>query len=549
VPTHEATAKARTGISISAKLILTTSVVVALAVAAATWFSQRSIADLSAEQVLQRRTAGETAISRQAALVVESIANASAHAIANTQYSDIPPVLEAAMREDKAGVNQLEWISIADTTGQVLAATPGAPAGAKLADLEKLLPASDDVGHARVGSGAEWIYGSPIKIGGSAIGKIRIGVTSAGLEAELAKSLAQANDAAQASRQKLLLIALVVLGIGVVAAGLQSVSIARPIRVLTTQANRIAMGDFEMRVPATRGDELGVLARTFNFMSDAMVELLTANAQKASLEKEMELARQVQQAMLPPTALDQHGYFKVIGYCMPASQCGGDWWMYRKMSNGRMLLVLGDATGHGIHSAMIAATARGAVEALAAVDERLLTPDQILRAIDQAIAMVGEHNVLMTAFAAVFDSQQGVLHYANAGQNFPYVIKLGQTRVLEEASIIAASGNPLGDRNIQVEIRRGTLQLRPGDLFVVFTDGVVERANRAGKLFGDRRLRSALTGQPLPDASSLVALRDRVLSALDRHGEGQMAEDDITFVLCQYDPPAQRASNSGRGAA
>jgi serine phosphatase RsbU (regulator of sigma subunit) len=545
-----ASAKARTGVSISAKLILTTSVVVALAVAAATWFSQRSIADLTADQIAQRRTSGEAAISRQAGLVVESIANASAHAIANTQYQDIPPVLEGAIAEDKAGVNQLQWISIADTTGQVLAATPTAPKGATLADLEKLLPAGNGVAHAQVGKAGEWIYGAPITIGGSAIGKIRIGVTSAGLVSELETSIEGARAAAQASRQKLLLIALVVLGIGVVAAGLQSVSIARPIRVLTTQANNIAGGDFTMRVPATRGDELGVLARTFNFMSDAMVQLLAQNAQKASLEKEMELARQVQQAMLPPTSLDQHGYFKVIGYCMPASQCGGDWWMYRKMSNGRMLLVLGDATGHGIHSAMIAATARGAVEALAAVDERLLTPDQVLRAIDQAIAMVGEHNVLMTAFAAVFDSQQGVLHYANAGQNFPYVIKLGHARVLEEASIIAASGNPLGDRNIKVEIRRGTLQLRPGDLFVVFTDGVVERANRAGKLFGDRRLRGTLTGQPLGDDNALIALRDRVLGAIDRHAEGQMAEDDITFVLCQYDPPAQRASRtSGKGAA
>ena len=123
--------------------------------------------------------------------------------------------------------------------------------------------------------------------------------------------------------------------------------------------------------------------------------------------------------------------------------------MYRKLSAGRMLLVLGDATGHGIHSAMIAATARGAVEALAGVDERLLTPEQVLRAIDHAIRMVGEHNVLMTAFAAVFDSTTGALHYANAGQNFPYVIKLRRDRACSsEASIIAASGNPLGDRNI-----------------------------------------------------------------------------------------------------
>jgi sigma-B regulation protein RsbU (phosphoserine phosphatase) len=221
--------------------------------------------------------------------------------------------------------------------------------------------------------------------------------------------------------------------------------------------------------------------------------------------------------------------------------------MYRKLSGGRMLLVLGDATGHGIHSAMIAATARGAVEALGAVDERLLTPEQVLRAIDQAIRMVGEHNVLMTAFAAVFDSQSGALHYANAGQNFPYVIKLGQTRILETASIIAASGNPLGDRNIAVEIRRGALQLRPGDLFVCFTDGVVERANPQGKLFGDRRLRSALTGQPIADSQALVTLRDRVLTALDRHAEGAQPDDDVTLVLCQFDPPGRSTTVSGTG--
>jgi sigma-B regulation protein RsbU (phosphoserine phosphatase) len=164
--------------------------------------------------------------------------------------------------------------------------------------------------------------------------------------------------------------------------------------------------------------------------------------------------------------------------------------------------------------------------------------------------MVGDHNVMMTAFAAVFDSTNGALHYANAGQNFPYVMKLGNERVLESASIIAASGNPLGDRNIAVEIRRGSLQLRPGDLFVCFTDGVVERSNPQGKLFGDRRLRSALTGQQLGDSVSLVKLCEQVLGALERHAEGMVADDDITFVLCQFDPPARSSHGGlGRGAA
>ena len=75
-------------------------------------------------------------------------------------------------------------------------------------------------------------------------------------------------------------------------------------------------------------------------------------------------------------------------------------------------------------------------------------------------------------------------------------------------------------------------------MFVCFTDGVVERANPAGKLFGDRRLRNALTGQPVPDASALVTVRDHVLAMVEKHAEGATAQDDITFVLCQYDPAA-----------
>lgn len=538
-------AKGRAGIPISAKLILTTSVVVAVAVAVATWFSQRTIDDLTSLQITNRRASGEKAITRESELVVQAVATAVALPLAQSTYPDIKPLLDAAVRDDHAsGDDRLQWLIVTDESGQVVASTQAAPDTTKIAELERVLAAgakNGDVVRARV-AGADWVYGAPIKLGNNVVGALRIGVSTAGLEAELSKSLATARDRSQASQQRLLLIALAVLAIGIFFAALQGVGLARPIKQLTVQANKIAGGDLESRVPDKRRDELGVLARTFNFMAEQIVALLAEQAQKVSLEKEMQLAREVQQAMLPPTDLDQHGCLKLIGYCQPASSCGGDWWMYRKLSDGRMLLVVGDATGHGIHSAMIAATARGSVEALAGVDERLLTPDQVLRAIDHSIRMVGEHNVMMTGFAAVFDSETGGLQYANAGQNFPYVITRGSTGVLERASIIAASGNPLGDRNIAVEIRKGSLQMRPGDLFICFTDGVVERSNKQGKLFGDRRLRTSLTGQALQNSTGLVHLRDNLVQALDKHAEGKLADDDITFVLCQYDPPARTAA-------
>jgi serine phosphatase RsbU (regulator of sigma subunit) len=545
-----ATRQARAGIPISVKLILATSIVVAAAVGVVTWFSQTAIADVTKMQIEARRQAGELAIQRGSVQIVQSTAKVVALPVSTGMIAELKPALDAAVAEDKeTGDERVTWFVVADAAGEIVASTQGAPDKGQVTAHDRLLAngvKSGQVMHARI-AGTDWVYRVPVRLQAQPVGTLWMGVTTAGLENELVASLDRTRQRVEGTRERVWLVSLVILAIGIVLAALQGVQLARPIKALTVQAHRIAGGDLETRVPENRRDELGVLARTFNVMTDHIRVLLVEQRQKASLEKEMSLARQVQQAMLPPDTLDEHGAMKVVGYCMPASSCGGDWWTYRKLANGRMLLVVGDATGHGIHSAMIAATARGAVEALSGIDERLLTPEQVLRAIDSAIRQVGEHNVLMTAFAAVFDSTNGILHYANAGQNFPYVIKLGASRILEAASIIAASGNPLGDRNIAIEIRRGSLQLRPGDLFVCFTDGVVERANPAGKLFGDRRLRGALTGQSLADGNALVRLRDLIVHTLDRYAEGTLADDDITLVLCQYDPPAAR--QSGRGAA
>ncbi len=533
--------------------MLATSIVVAAAVVTTTWFSHTSIRELTEKQVAARREAGERAIVRESELIVRAVANAVALPISTGMDAEVRPALEAAIRDDLAGGHRrVRWFVVVDKAGAVHR-TAGAPES--LASIERLLrdgagrgEVETEIVRARLGTGTDWVYGAPITLGGNQ-GVLRMGVSTAGLAQELEAALAAAQARSGETRDRVLFVSLIVLAVGILAAALYGVSLARPIKALTLQAERISRGDLEGRVGARRRDELGVLADTFDLMSGHIQTLLVEREQKASLEKEMELARNVQQAMLPPQALDQHGHFKVVGYCMPASLCGGDWWTYRKLSNGRMLIVVGDATGHGIHSAMVAATARGAVEALSGIDERLLTPEQVLRAIDSAIRQVGDNNVLMTAFAAMFESATGALHYANAAQNFPYVVRLGASRVLEQPSIIASSGNPLGDPDIPTAIRRGSLQLRPGDLFVCFTDGVVERANPDGKLFGDRRLRAALIGRPLPDGGALVRLRDQIVESVERHAAGLLAEDDITLVLCHFDPPVAGRELAGRGAA
>lgn len=530
------------------------SIVVVAAVGVAMVFAQRAIGEISELQIEKDREEGQQAIAQSSELVAQAVAATVAFPVATSDFDDVEALLEAAIDQDlRSGAHRFVWLLARDTTGTVVAKTRDTPSPAQLDAYERLFAdgqVNNGMVHVSLGAfGA--VYGADIKLQGTFVGRLRMGVSIEGLQRKLDAELDAVRDIARGERNHALLIALVVVAFGIALAAFYSVQLTRPIQELTAQAERIAVGDLDSRVEPVGRDELGVLAYKFNVMSEELGRLLAEQTRKASLEREMSLARHVQQAMLPPHTLDQHGAIKVVGYCMPASSCGGDWWTYRKLADGRMLVVIGDATGHGIHSAMIAATARGAVEALSVVDEQLITPHQVLRAIDSAIRQLGDPSVLMTAFAAVLGST-GVLHYANAGQNFPYVFKLGAGRVLEKASIVAVSGNPLGDHNIPVEIRRGSLQLAPGDLFVCFTDGVVERANRAGQLFGDRRLRSALIGESLPDGTALLMLRDRVVRKVEVYAEGAIAEDDITLVMCHFDPaqaPSPTEHGNGSGAA
>ena len=527
-----AVAQRRAGVPLSVKLMLTTSVVVAVALAIAAWSAQETLSQLNRDDARARRTAGEAAIVRESELLVRNIANATAIPLGQQAYGEVGPLLTAT----RAEYPRIQWIAIATPEGQPVAATEGAPA----VDFEDFPKAArgGPIEHVRVAEDRpDWVYGGAIRLGEHVIGQVRLGISSKDLDDELQVVIDKARGRAERAMATLKLIAVIVLVVGVILAAIVGIRTAAPINQLAAQAERIAGGDLHQRVPADRRDEIGVLARNFNFMADRLGVLMIENAQKASLERELALARDVQQGMLPPPELVQHGGFKVVGHCEPASSCGGDWWTFRRLSGGRLLIVIGDATGHGVHSAILASTARGAVEALAEADERLLSPEQVLRSIDAAIRNVGEQALMMTAFVAIFDPHAGTIHYANAGQNFPYLLHMEPDRRFEQSTVIAAPGNPLGDRAAQLDIRAGATELSPGDLFVAFTDGVVERQAPTGKQFGDRRLSGLFTGRVLPpEGAALSALRTDVRDAIETFAAGTTAQDDLTFVLCHYDP-------------
>lgn len=567
------------GLSIAQQLILASSALIAVTVAVITLVSLNWISEQAAAQIKRHEEIGKQAFQRESLLISKALAQSLSYLLAVNAWNEIAGALEEGLVEHRHG--EEEWAGAHHTARPdvewFLAFEGETPRGEKpkwqtalapkqdheLASIARQLGpprrlASGDGNGARVleprcpdsapgklqGS---WLCEAPIVRGGASLGTLWMRVSAQGLIDEVNGIRRSYEERVAAYRNNVLVIAGGIFVLGVLLAIGLGLRMTRPVRQLTDQAERLGGGDLTVRVPTGQMGELGVLAERFNLMADEIGDLLVEQAKKATLEHEMGLARSVQQSLLPPESLEHFATLKIIGYCSPASSCGGDWWMWHKLSGDRMLIVVGDATGHGLHSAMIALTARGAVEALAALGEALLTPEQVLRAIDSAIRNDGEHKVLMTAFAAMFDSRSGQLEYANAGQNFPYVLRRDAGDVLGEAAILATGGNPLGDREIPLEIRSGSRQLAPGDVFVCFTDGLVERANPAGALFGDRRLLRALKNQPVGGEASLVSLRERVVAAVEEHAAGGEASDDVTLVMCQYDPGAVAARQQSAG--
>jgi len=239
--------------------------------------------------------------------------------------------------------------------------------------------------------------------------------------------------------------------------------------------------------------------------------------------------------MSPSRELIQCGPYTLAGRCDMATQCGGDWWSYRALSGDRLLVVIGDVTGHGVSAAMVAATARGALEAMRTVDDTQITPVRVLEAMDDAVRSVGEQFLLMTCFAAILDAPRNSIEFANAGHCFPYVTRANAEGRLGDLSVLALRGNPLGSAERSFSTWRRAVA--HGEMLLLATDGVVDRINVNGDRFSDKRYRALLSQSRFDATSSAQSLRDHVVDKIEAFAGGCPSDDDVTLIVCHYNQP------------
>ena len=276
-----------------------------------------------------------------------------------------------------------------------------------------------------------------------------------------------------------------------------------------------------------RSDEISMSDRS---ASPPIWDVLTRNLtwrlrvaevkERERIAQELRVARQIQRSLLPEATPELDGW-TFSTYYKPAREVGGDFYDFLELEDGRLGLVVGDATGKGMPAALVMATTRGMLRAVAQNSD---SPGEVLARVNDALYPDVPSAMFVTCFYAILDPAAARMRYANAGHDLPYL--LSDSEGVHE---LRATGMPLGLMpEMSYEVKEAVLG--KGDSVLFYSDGLVEAHDPDYEMFGFPRL-GALIAQHGKERS----LVDSLLEALYTFtGEDWEQEDDITLLTLRY---------------
>jgi sigma-B regulation protein RsbU (phosphoserine phosphatase) len=243
-------------------------------------------------------------------------------------------------------------------------------------------------------------------------------------------------------------------------------------------------------------------------------------AQRERLNREMEIAREVQEHLFPQRLPPVRG-LDYCGHCQPAREVGGDYYDFLALPDGRLGIAIGDVSGKGVGAALMMASLEASLRALAPVVD---DPAELMERVNSLVLQASSADRYATLFYAQYDPANRLLFYVNAGHNPPVVLRNrgGSCQVLR----LETGGPVIG--LLRKSYERGVFSLEAGDLVVLFTDGVSESMNVRYEDWGEERfIEFAKTCHGLP---VLDAMR-RILAAAQAFAAGASQHDDMTLVV------------------
>ncbi len=287
-------------------------------------------------------------------------------------------------------------------------------------------------------------------------------------------------------------------------------------------------------------EQLGLLTQVLRSMSSRITdqhsrltqmvaelqEAIVTKTKLAGLQQELEIARRLQSSILPKI-LPPRDDVEIAGYMAPALEVGGDFYDFFFVDEDRVGVVIADVSGKGIPAALFMAISRSLVKAGA---QSMKEPGLAINRVNEVMATENDEMMFVTLFYGVLDLRTGRLDFVNAGHNLPY---------LRHADGGVEGVGRMGDIPLAVmegfEFAEDHCQLQPGDLLLLYTDGVTEAFNMAEEAYGEARLEAVLA--ELPSQASCAEALKTVTGSVSRFIGEAPPSDDLTMLALKWHPP------------
>ena len=298
--------------------------------------------------------------------------------------------------------------------------------------------------------------------------------------------------------------------------------ITKPILKLVEDMSIVAGGDLEHETKSTSSDEIGYLSATFNQLTRSLKTAHEAEIEKEKLEHDMSVGREIQQTLLPKSLYKIPGY-DLDAFYLSAKEVGGDYFDLIAIDKSKLGVIVADVSGKGIQGAMIMTIMRTVMN-IAAVGN--LSCKNCLGRTNRFLADRIKRGMFVTAFYVILDCRKHKLLFSSAGHN-PMLIYRAATKKIEQYNptgiALGFDKGPLFERTL----KEAEEVLRPGDRFVLYTDGVVESMNEDHEEFTDARFEEFVMANAEEDSKTFI---HKLVAELKKHQGKAPQHDDITIV-------------------
>lgn len=357
-------------------------------------------------------------------------------------------------------------------------------------------------------------YKSPIKLQDQVVGYTYFGLREKPLLADI-----------QHARKNLFLISFLGLVIGFVAVFVLSNTFVKPIQKLTEGVMRIGEGNLDQALPVEGADEFSEIARAFNEMTTKFKKAQVNVVEQERMQKEMQVAQEIQHALLPRHFPDIEGYDISTVY-RAAKDVGGDYFDFVQIDENILGIIVADVSGKGVPGSLVMTMIRTALRLESRAN---YSPTDILARVNKFVTDDVKRGMFITIFFITLDSAKRTISYASAGHN-PMILYRKES---DSCYFLNTRGMPLGIAlpdgvRFEDSLEFDRLKLKKDDILVIYTDGITEAMNKAGEQFGNDRLIAFIKAN---DELAPEEFTEKLDAELARFTGGAPQGDDITLVV------------------